>query len=113
MAHIDEMVDTHLAAARTAENGRSAQLVAHDGELRQTVIALTAGSRLSEHNSPPAATLLTLVGRVRVESPGETVEIPAGHLWVLTHERHSVVADEDSAFLLTTVTGVARGAYGS
>ena len=111
MAHLDALMDTHLAAARAATNGRSAELVAHDGELRQTVVALTAGSRLSEHNSPPAATLHTLVGRVRVESPGEPVVIGAGHLWVLTHERHSVVAEEDSVFLLTTVTGVARGAY--
>ena len=42
---------------------------------------------------------------MRVESPAGDVEASAGHLWVLTHERHSVHAVEDSVFLLTTLTG--------
>ena len=85
---------------------------AHDGELRQTVLALTAGSSLGEHNSPNAATLQVWRGRVRVESPAGDVEASAGHLWVLTHERHSVHAVEDSVFILTTLTGVGRSSHG-
>lgn len=46
------LADEHLAAARTAPHGRSAHLVMHDGVLRQTVIALTSGTSLDEHNAP-------------------------------------------------------------
>lgn len=93
-----------LAAAKNDPHGRSAELVVRDGALRQTVIALVAGTELAEHNSPHAASLQVLIGRVRVTGmePGSVV---AGQLVALTHERHSVLAEEDSAFLLTTVTG--------
>ena len=57
MADLTPMVERHLDAARSSDNGRSAELVAHDGVLRQTVVALRGGIRLSEHNSPPAASL--------------------------------------------------------
>jgi quercetin dioxygenase-like cupin family protein len=112
MIDIAELAGRHLTAARADPHGRSAEVVAHDGELRQSVIALTAGSGLGEHNAPNAATLHVLLGRVRVDSPDGEVEAGAGQLWVLTHERHSVHALEDSAFLLTTVTGVGRPSHG-
>jgi len=112
MIDIAELADRHLAAARADPHGRSAEVVAHDGELRQSVIALTAGSGLGEHNSPNAATLQVLRGRLRVGSAEGDVDASAGQLWVLTHERHSVQAVEDCAFLLTTVTGVGRPSHG-
>ena len=112
MIDIAELADHHLGAARADQHGRSAGIVAHDGELRQTVIALTAGSSLGEHNAPNAATLQVWSGRVRVESPEGAIEASTGHLWVLTHERHSVHAVEDSVFILTTLTGVGRSSHG-
>jgi quercetin dioxygenase-like cupin family protein len=112
MIDIAELAEQHLDAARTDAHGRSAGVVAHDGELRQSVIALIAGSSLGEHNSPHAATLQVWRGRVRVESPGGDVEASAGHLWVLTHERHSVHAVEDSVVLLTTLTGLGGSSHG-
>ena len=105
MAHLTEVVERHLAAARTSEHGRSAELLLHDGVLRQTVIALVAGADLGEHNSPHAASLQVLVGRVQVTGVEEPA-IWAGELALLTHQRHAVTALEDSAFLLTTVTSV-------
>lgn len=105
MANLNELVESHLAVARTEERGRSAELVAHDGPLRQTVIALRDGMRMAEHNSPPAASLQVLKGRVRVDLDNESQgEFGEGELWILTHERHSVFALADSVFLLTTVT---------
>lgn len=105
MANLKKLADTHLATARTEERGRSAELVAHDGPLRQSVIALREGTRMAEHNSPPAASLQVLRGRVRVDLDNEAQgEFSEGELWILTHERHSVLALEDSVFLLTTVT---------
>lgn len=96
---------THLEAARASAHGRDAQLVVHDGVLRQTVLALTAGTELAEHNSPDAASLQVLTGRVRVTGV-EQSDVGTGELIVLTHHRHAVLALEDSVFLLTTVTSV-------
>ncbi|MCB2178208.1 MAG: cupin [Actinomycetales bacterium] len=93
-----------LAAAKNDPHGRSAELVVRDGALRQTVIALVAGTELAEHNSPHAASLQVLVGRVHVTGM-EPGWIGAGELVALTHDRHSVRAEEDAVFLLTTVTG--------
>lgn len=105
MANLNELAESHLATALAEERGRSAELVAHDGPLRQTVIALREGTRMAEHNSPPAASLQVLKGRVRVDLDDESQgEFGEGELWILTHERHSVFALADSVFLLTTVT---------
>ena len=107
MPDLHALAEDLLTSARADPHGRSAQLVVHDGELRQTVLALVAGARLGEHSSPPAASLQALRGHVRVEVGDEVQqEGAAGELWELTHERHAVVALEDSVLLLTTVTGV-------
>lgn len=112
MADLSALAYEHLQAARGDERGRSAELVLHDGELRQSIIALTEEAALPEHNSPPAGSIQVLVGRIRVDHASETQrEIRVGELWMLTHERHTVTALEDSAFLLTTVTGVGRESF--
>lgn len=114
MADITELTAAGLRAAHEHPHGRFAELVAHDGELRQTLIALVDGARLGEHNSPPAATMYVLQGMARV-TVGEHVqsEIGAGELWVLTHERHGVEAVGDTVFLLTTVTSVGEASHGT
>jgi quercetin dioxygenase-like cupin family protein len=94
-----------LAAAGRSAHGRDAHLLVHDGALRQTMIALTAGTTLAEHNSPHAASLHVLVGRVQISGVEES-EVSAGHLVALTHQRHAVLALEDSVFVLTAVTGL-------
>ncbi|MFP3989023.1 cupin [Streptomyces sp. E11-3] len=108
VAHLTAVVDEHLAAARTAEHGRSAHLLVHDGALRQSVIALTAGTVLDEHNTPLAASLQVLRGRVRLTSAdGDGAELSAGQLCPVPRERNGLTALEDSAVLLTAVTAVA------
>jgi len=109
VADLSQLAAAHLAAAQADERGRSPELLVHDGPLRQTIIALVAGTELAEHNSPDAASMQVLLGRVRVTGQ-ETVELGAGKLSVLTHHRHSVRALEDSVFLLTTVTSVGQTA---
>ena len=50
---------------------------------------------------------------MRIELEGSVQgEFCRGELWVLTHQRHSVLALEDSVFLLTTVTSVGEGSHG-
>lgn len=113
MTNLARAVQSNLDAALASHNGRSTELIARDGVLRQSVVALARGIRLQEHNSPPAATLLVLHGTVRVEiGDDEQGTFHEGELWTLTHERHSVLAVEDCAFLLTTVTSTGAGSHG-
>lgn len=100
-----EKIANALATARAAENGRYAKLLVSDGPLRQTVIALRKGTQLQEHNAPPAASILVFEGQVTVNADDE-VSMGPGDLYGLTHRRHSVTAEDDSVFLLTTVTNV-------
>lgn len=97
------LVDEQLAAARTIGSGRSAHTVygGHEHALRQTLIALTAGSGLGEHNSPGEATLQVLRGRVRLTTAEDSREACAGDLLVIPPERHGLTAVDDSAVLLT------------
>lgn len=101
---LHDVAAEHVALARADERGRSAVLLVHDGPLRQSVIALRAGTELAEHNAPHAASIQVLTGSVRVTGMSPDL-VGAGQLVALTHDRHSVLAVEDAAFLLTTVTG--------
>ena len=105
MPKLTVIAEEALSAARSAANGRSAELLVSDGPLRQTVIALVAGVQLAEHNSPPAASIQVLSGSLRVTGVEERT-VQAGDLDELTHHRHAVEALEDTVFLLTTVTSV-------
>jgi quercetin dioxygenase-like cupin family protein len=105
MPDLTQLAREHLEAARVSEHGRSADRILHDGHLRQSIIALVAGTELNEHNSPPAASIQVLQGAVRVTGLDDA-EVSAGELEILTHRRHAVTAIEDSVFLLTTVTGL-------
>mgnify|MGYP001076471688 CR=1 FL=1 len=92
-----------LEEARDHSSGRAARTVrGHTGhKLRHTVIALTAGSVLSDHESPEEATLLVVSGKVRITSPGEEWPAEQGDLLDIPPVRHGLAADEDSVVLLT------------
>ncbi len=75
----------------------------HDRSLRQTVIALTAGTSLAEHENPGEATVHVLSGRVRLTSASTSWEGRSGDLLVVPQQRHGLEALEDSAVLLTVV----------
>lgn len=96
--------------AATSSSGRSARTVygGHESALRQTVVALTAGSAMSEHDNPGDATILMLSGRVRMVSDEVSWEARQGDLLLIPHARHSVLALEDAAFLLSAAS---RGAH--
>jgi quercetin dioxygenase-like cupin family protein len=98
----------HLAAARAARSGRSAHTIygGHEHALRQTLLALTAGSELDEHESPGEATLQVLQGRVQVtNSRAHWDGAPGDHI-VIPRTRHGLRAIEDSVVLLTVVKPV-------
>ena len=106
MEDLTALADQHLLLAHRAEHGRSAQLFLRDGPLRQSVIALTAGTELSEHEAPPAASLQILRGLVRLTTDRGDLEVEAGSMIQLPHTRHGLQALHDSAVLLTAVTGI-------
>ncbi|MEO3758104.1 LuxR family transcriptional regulator [Mycobacterium sp. B14F4] len=92
-----------LETARAASSGRSAHTVygGHEHSLRQTLIALTAGSALDEHETNGEATLQVLHGRVRLTNQTTNWEGSAGDHLVVPNSRHGLQAIEDSAVLLT------------
>lgn len=98
----------HLETARATGSGRSAHTVygGHEHALRQTLIALTGGSDLHEHESPGEATLQVVTGRVRLSTEEAGWEGSAGDNIVIPRTRHGLHAIEDSVVLLTVVKPV-------
>lgn len=99
------LVREQLEAAHRTPAGRSAVTVygGHERALRQTVIALVAGSRLEEHENPGDATVHVLAGRVTLESGADSWDGRAGDLVIVPQARHALVAVQDAVVLLTAV----------
>jgi quercetin dioxygenase-like cupin family protein len=97
-----------LAQARTVHSGRASHTIhgGHALELRQTVVALASGRELAEHDSPGEATLQVLQGRVRLNAGDDTWDGGQGDCVTIPSHRHSLLALEDSAVLLTVVKNV-------
>lgn len=102
---LESLGEEQLELARQSSNGRASRTVHSGHRLRQTLMAMTAGTRLAEHQSPGDATLLCLRGRVAVRTGDTSVTIPAGHLADVPAQRHDLVAEEDSLVILTVGIG--------
>jgi len=100
---LDAIAREQAKRATAASSGRSAATVygGHEHVLRQTVLALTAGSSLDEHESPGEATVQVLRGRVRLTAGERSWEGRSGDLLVVPDTRHALYADEDAVVLLT------------
>src|SRR5688500_19465128 len=94
--------DELLATATGERSGRAGRTLPHpvDG-LRQTLIALRAGAELGEHESPGAASLMVIRGRVSLVAGDETVELGEHQISPIPDRRHSLHADDDSLVLLS------------
>ena len=90
-----------LEEARRSSNGRASRTLHHGHRLHQTLLALTAGTRLAEHQSPGDATVQCLSGNVVLNAGAESVTVPAGGLAHVPARRHDLVAQEDSLVVLT------------
>jgi quercetin dioxygenase-like cupin family protein len=106
---LDALARELLEKAATATGGHSAETVCggHEKVLRQTVIAMTQGSKLGEHANPGEATVLVLAGRVRLWTEAASWEGRRGDLIIVPDTRHSLEAMEEGAVLLTVVKVVA------
>lgn len=100
---VDARARELLAQAASAPGGRAAQTVmgGHERILRQTVIAMTQDSALSEHANPGEGTVYVLRGRVRLTAGKQAWEGRDGDLLIIPDAPHSLLALQDSAVLLT------------
>ena len=89
--------------AGTASNGRSSRTVhgGHEKKLRQTVIALKAGTELQEHDNPDEATILVLSGRIKLTSGEQIWEGRSEDFLILPQGRVQLSAIEESNVLFT------------
>jgi len=109
-AHADHVADcTCEATACQCSFGRLRKVGGYgDGgrehDLRQTLIALTAGTVLGEHEAPGEATLQVMKGQVVLRSGRDHWEGGVGDHVVIPQERHDLAAIADSVVLLTVAT---------
>lgn len=82
--------------------GHNSKTLVKQPDFRIVLIALKKGGHLEEHNADARISIHTLRGHVTLQIPGQTVDLPAGHLLALDRRiRHDVNAVEESAILLT------------
>jgi quercetin dioxygenase-like cupin family protein len=100
---LEALARQQLELAASAGGGHTADTVygGHEKVLRQTVIGMTRGARLAEHENPGEATVHVLHGRVRLTAGELSWEGRQGDLIIVPDSRHSLEALEDSAVLLT------------
>jgi quercetin dioxygenase-like cupin family protein len=108
---LDAIAREQSARAAGTSSGRSSETVygGHEHALRQTVIALKAGSSLDEHENPGEATVQVLRGRVRLTAGEVAWDGRAGDLLVVPPSRHALEAVEDATVLLTVSKAMSSG----
>jgi quercetin dioxygenase-like cupin family protein len=91
---LDALAREQMKLATAAPAGRSARTVygGHEHVLRQTLMALTAGSSMSEHENPGEATVQVLHGGVRLVADGVEWEGRDGDLLIVPQARHTLHA---------------------
>jgi quercetin dioxygenase-like cupin family protein len=98
---LEELATALLADLANHPAGRTAKTVLSGTVIRAVVVALAEGAEMSEHDSPPGATLQVLRGRVLLRAGERTWSVPRGRLVPIPRQRHAVLAEEDAVFLLT------------
>ena len=101
VTQVDVLAAELLEEARRKNAHRSARTLITGPAQRVTLIALAEGAELAEHDSPPAASLYVVTGRVRLHTEGRAWILDRGELIRIPPERHGLAALADSAVLLT------------
>jgi quercetin dioxygenase-like cupin family protein len=82
--------------------GRVAKTLAKHPDLRVILMVVRKGTRINEHGAAGRVSIHTLHGKVTLHVQSQVTDLPAGNLLVLDQDiPHDVVAEEDSAFLVT------------
>ena len=97
-----------LEQARKSRHGKGTRVLWASRHQRAVLIAMTAGTALAEHKSPPAASFQVVEGSARLYSAEPTHEgtlpdwvVDAGGIVPIPAERHGVEALTDCVILLT------------
>ena len=92
-----------MRLACDSKSGRAARTIigGSGSSLRHTIVALTAGTTLVEHENPREATIIVLEGRVRLEAAEADRCGRDGDLLVVPQSRHSLQALTDATVRLT------------
>jgi quercetin dioxygenase-like cupin family protein len=97
-----EIENLRLAESWQRRTGRSSKTLLNSPACGILLIAMKQNTETKEHRVDGRITIHTLVGHVRLKLPGQTVEVPAGHLLMLDRGiTHDVQAVDESVFLLT------------
>lgn len=105
MVVLSELADSLIADLRNHPAGRTARTILSGTAMRAVVIALKQDSELAEHDSPRAATLQVIRGKVTLAAGPKDWTVYPGQLVPIPPQRHSVLAHADSAILLTVALG--------
>lgn len=102
---LDALAREQLEAAGRAAASRAATTVVggHEHVMRQTLVALKKDALLAEHENPGEATVYVISGRVELRAGEDSWQARAGDLVEIPPSRHSLLALEDTAVLLTAV----------
>ncbi|MGO1235107.1 MAG: cupin domain-containing protein [Microbacterium gubbeenense] len=102
---LSALTEELLTTARSSRSGRATHVfrAVKGGALSQILLALAKGGTLSEHENPGEALLHVLRGRVELVAGSAAWELGANEHIVIPQERHSLLAQEESAVLLTVV----------
>lgn len=101
MVVLMELAESLIADLHNHPSGRSARTILSGTSMRAVVIALKDGTEMSEHDSPAAATLYLIKGKVTLRAGDREWPVYPGQLIPIPPQRHAVEAHADSAMLLT------------
>lgn len=92
-----------LAEARASKSGRAGHTLTPGAgaALKQTLLALTGGTVLADHESPGDATLHVLSGTVDLTAGDTTIRLRTGEYSPIPPMRHGVTSIEDAVVLIT------------
>lgn len=98
---LEPLAEDLLRQARGHSSGRAASTVMSGSGMRATVIAMTEGTTLAQHDSPPAATLHALHGSVRLHAADREWVLSQHEVVPIPPQRHGLTALTDTVVLLT------------
>ena len=107
-------LSTELAALRQEESwrrsGRNARTLVKEENLRMVLIAMRGGIRISEHHTAGRLAIQVLSGHLRLDVPGQSMDLHAGQLLALDFAvQYEISSHEESDVLLTVAWEGSQG----